>query len=95
MSFPFVDGESLLMALPDIAVSSGSACTSVTLEPSYVLRAIGLSDALVHSSLRFGLGRSNTEAQVDRVAERVVAEVKRLRTLSADYAVSRRTAANG
>jgi len=81
VSFRGVDGESLLMALNDIAVSSGSACTSVTLEPSHVLKALGVKDELAHSSIRFGLGRFNTEEEVDRVIERVVAEVGRLRAL--------------
>lgn len=76
-----VDGESMLMALDDVAVSSGSACSSTTLEPSYVLRAIGVSDRLAHSTLRFGLGRFNTEEEVDHVAERIVREATRLRGL--------------
>jgi cysteine desulfurase len=83
MSFAFVEGESLLMAInKDVAVSSGSACTSASLEPSYVLRALGVGDELAHTSLRFGLGRFNTEAEVDHVAGQVIAAVKRLRELS-------------
>ena len=75
ISFAYVEGESLLMGINDIAVSSGSACTSATLEPSYVLKALGAGDDLAHSSIRFGLGRFNTEAEVDYVAERVVETV--------------------
>lgn len=82
ISFAFVEGESLLMALKDIAVSSGSACTSASLEPSYVLRALGVGDELAHTSIRFGLGRFNTEAEVDYVIELVTKSVERLRTLS-------------
>jgi cysteine desulfurase len=82
ISFAFVEGESLLMALKDVAVSSGSACTSASLEPSYVLRALGVGDELAHTSIRFGIGRFNTEAEIDYVTELVVASVERLRTLS-------------
>jgi cysteine desulfurase len=82
ISFAFVEGESLLMALKDVAVSSGSACTSASLEPSYVLRALGTGDELAHSSIRFGLGRFNTEEQVDFVVDLVVKSVERLRSLS-------------
>ena len=82
ISFAFVEGESLLMALKDVAVSSGSACTSASLEPSYVLRALGVGDELAHASIRFGLGRFNTEQEVDFVIELVVKSVERLRTLS-------------
>lgn len=82
ISFCFVEGESLLMALRDVAVSSGSACTSASLEPSYVLRAIGLDDENAHSSIRFGIGRFNTEEEVDYVADLVVKAVAKLRALS-------------
>ena len=82
LSFAHIEGESLLMGLKDIAVSTGSACTSASLEPSHVLRAIGLEEHLAHSSIRFGLGRFNTEEEVDYTARRVVEEVRRLRELS-------------
>jgi cysteine desulfurase len=82
ISFGFVEGESLIMALKEIAVSSGSACTSASLEPSYVLHAMGISDDMAHSSLRFGLGRFTTEEEVDYVAGRVIEAVKRLRDMS-------------
>jgi cysteine desulfurase len=82
LSFAHVDGESLMMALNDIAVSSGSACTTAALEPSHVLRAIGISDDLAHSSIRFGIGRFNTDAEIDYVADRVVETVQQLRELS-------------
>ncbi len=85
ISFAYVEGESLLMGINDIAVSSGSACTSATLEPSYVLKALGAADEIAHSSIRFGLGRFNTEAEVDYVAARVIETVKRLRELSPLY----------
>jgi cysteine desulfurase len=85
ISFAYVEGESLLMGINDVAVSSGSACTSATLEPSYVLKALGLGDDVAHSSIRFGLGRFNTEAEVDYVAARVVSIVRHLRELSPLY----------
>ncbi len=85
ISFNYVEGESLMMGINDVAVSSGSACTSANLEPSYVLKAIGVSDDLAHSSIRFGVGRFNTEEEVDYVADRVVETVKRLRELSPLY----------
>ncbi len=85
VSFNFVEGEGLMMAIKDVAVSSGSACTSSSLEPSYVLRALGVGDELAHSSIRFGLGRFNTEEEVDYVAELVIAKVKALRELSPLY----------
>jgi cysteine desulfurase len=85
MSFAYVEGESLLMALKEIAVSTGSACTSASLEPSYVLRAMGIPDELAHTSIRFGLGRFNTEEEVDFTVRRVAEEVKRLRALSPLY----------
>ncbi|HLV22686.1 MAG TPA: IscS subfamily cysteine desulfurase [Polyangiaceae bacterium] len=85
ISFAFVEGEGLMMAIKDVAVSSGSACTSASLEPSYVLRSMGLDEDLAHSSIRFGLGRFNTEAEVDYVADLVVDKVKRLRDMSPLY----------
>jgi cysteine desulfurase len=85
ISFAYVEGESLLMGINDVAVSSGSACTSATLEPSYVLKALGAGDDLAHSSIRFGLGRFNTEEEVDYVAEKVISVVKKLRELSPLY----------
>jgi len=89
ISFAYVEGESLLMGINDIAVSSGSACTSATLEPSYVIRALGTDEELAHSSIRFGLGRFNTEEEVDYVADRVVKEVKRLRDMSPLYEMAK------
>lgn len=85
MSFAGVEGEALLMGLSDVAVSTGSACTSAALEPSYVLRALGLGDEIAHSSLRFGLGRFNTEAEIDYAATRLIEVVKNLRDLSPFY----------
>jgi len=82
LSFAFVEGEGLMMAIKDVAVSSGSACTSASLEPSYVLRSMGLDEDMAHSSIRFGLGRFNTEEEVDYVAELVVSKVRRLRDMS-------------
>jgi cysteine desulfurase len=82
LSFAYVEGESLLMALKDIALSSGSACTSASLEPSYVLRALGAAEDMAHSSLRFGMGRFTTEAEVDFVVEKIAATVHRLREMS-------------
>jgi len=89
MSFAYVEGESLLMGINDIAVSSGSACTSATLEPSYVLKALGVGDELAHTSIRFGLGRFNTEEEADYVIRRVVETVKRLRELSPLYEMAK------
>ncbi|HCF57417.1 MAG TPA: IscS subfamily cysteine desulfurase, partial [Myxococcales bacterium] len=89
VSFSYVEGEALMMALKDIAVSSGSACTSASLEPSYVLRAMGVSEDLAHTSIRFGLGRFNTEEEVDYVADLVVEKVKRLRELSPLYEMAK------
>jgi cysteine desulfurase len=89
ISFAYVEGESLLMGINDVAVSSGSACTSATLEPSYVLKALGAGDDLAHSSIRFGIGRFNTEAEVDYVADRVVETVERLRELSPLYEMAK------
>ncbi|MBI3202031.1 MAG: IscS subfamily cysteine desulfurase [Myxococcales bacterium] len=85
LSFSFVEGEGLMMAIKDVAVSSGSACTSASLEPSYVLRAMGLDEELAHSSIRFGLGRFNTEEEVDFVIDLVVGKVKKLRDMSPLY----------
>ncbi|MCC6406737.1 MAG: IscS subfamily cysteine desulfurase [Planctomycetes bacterium] len=85
LSFAFVEGESLIMGISKIAVSSGSACTSASLEPSHVLRAMAVGDDLAHSSIRFGIGRFTTEADVDFAAEQVITAVKRLRELSPLY----------
>jgi cysteine desulfurase len=89
MSFAFVEGESLLMGINDIAVSSGSACTSATLEPSYVLKALGVGEDLAHTSIRFGLGRFNTEEEVDYVVNRMYEVVSRLRELSPLYEMAK------
>lgn len=85
ISFAYVEGESLLMGINDIAVSSGSACTSATLEPSYVLKALGAGDDLAHSSIRFGLGRFTTQEEVDYAAEKIIQVVLKLRELSPLY----------
>jgi cysteine desulfurase len=85
LSFAYVEGESMLMGLKDVAVSSGSACTSASLEPSYVLRALGVGEDLAHTSIRFGIGRFNTEEEVDFVADLVIQNVKRLRAMSPLY----------
>jgi cysteine desulfurase len=85
VSFVYVEGESLLMGINDVAVSSGSACTSATLEPSYVLKALGLGDDVAHSSIRFGLGRFNSEAEVEYVSDKVIDVVQKLRELSPLY----------
>src|SRR5262249_6401737 len=82
ISFAYVEGEAMMMALKDVAVSSGSACTSASLEPSYVLRALGIGEELAHTSIRFGIGRFNTEEEVDYVAKLVIDKVKKLRELS-------------
>jgi cysteine desulfurase len=89
ISFAYVEGESLLMGINDIAVSSGSACTSATLEPSYVLKALGVGEDLAHTSIRFGLGRINTEEEVDYTIDRVVEVVNRLRELSPLYEMAK------
>jgi cysteine desulfurase len=89
ISFAYVEGESLLMGVHDVAVSSGSACTSATLEPSYVIRALGIDEELAHSSIRFGIGRFNTAEEVDYVTERVSGEVKRLREMSPLYEMAK------
>ena len=85
VSFAYVEGESLLMGINDVAVSSGSACTSASLEPSYVLKALGAGDDLAHSSIRFGLGRWSTEEEVDYVVEKLTTVVRRLREMSPLY----------
>ncbi len=89
MSFAYVEGESMLMGIKDIAVSSGSACTSASLEPSYVLKALGVGDDLAHTSIRFGLGRFNTEEEVNYTARRVIETAKRLRELSPLYEMAK------
>ncbi len=89
ISFAYVEGESLLMGINDIAVSSGSACTSATLEPSYVLKALGVGEDLAHTSIRFGVGRFNTDEEIDYVADRVVETVTRLRELSPLYEMAK------
>jgi cysteine desulfurase len=89
MSFAYVEGESLLMGINDIAVSSGSACTSATLEPSYVLKALGVGEDLAHTSIRFGLGRFNTAEEVDYVIDKMVQVVTKLRELSPLYEMAK------
>jgi len=89
MSFAYVEGESLLMGINDVAVSSGSACTSASLEPSYVLKALGVGEDLAHTSIRFGIGRFNTEEEVDYVSRRVIETVQRLRDLSPLYEMAK------
>ncbi|KAF2283826.1 hypothetical protein GH714_016278 [Hevea brasiliensis] len=85
LSFAYVEGESLLMGLKDVAVSSGSACTSASLEPSYVLRALGVDEDMAHTSIRFGIGRFTTEAEIDRAIELTVQQVEKLREMSPLY----------
>jgi cysteine desulfurase len=89
VSFSFVEGEAMMMAIKDVAVSSGSACTSASLEPSYVLRALGVDEELAHSSIRFGLSKFNTEEEVDYVADLVIKHVERLREMSPLYEMHR------
>jgi cysteine desulfurase len=89
VSFSFVEGEAMMMAIKDVAVSSGSACTSASLEPSYVLRALGVEEELAHSSIRFGLGKFTTEEEVDYVADLVIRNVERLREMSPLYEMHR------
>jgi cysteine desulfurase len=85
VSFAFVEGEAMMMAIKDVAVSSGSACTSASLEPSYVLRAMGVGEELAHSSIRFGIGRFNTDEEIDYVADLVIESVQKLREMSPLY----------
>ncbi|CAL9761033.1 unnamed protein product [Musa acuminata subsp. burmannicoides] len=85
LSFAYVEGESLLMGLKEVAVSSGSACTSASLEPSYVLRALGVDEDMAHTSIRFGIGRFTTEAEVDKAIELTVRQVEKLREMSPLY----------
>ncbi len=89
VSFAFVEGEAMMMAIKDVAVSSGSACTSASLEPSYVLRACGVEEDMAHSSIRFGIGRFNTEEEIDYVAELVISKVKKLRDMSPLYEMAK------
>jgi cysteine desulfurase len=89
ISFAYVEGESLLMGLKDIALSSGSACTSASLEPSYVLKALGVGSDLAHSSIRYGLGRFNTEEEVDYVTRHTVEIVNKLREMSPLYEMAK------
>jgi cysteine desulfurase len=89
VSFAYVEGEALMMAIKNVAVSSGSACTSASLEPSYVLRACGVSEDLAHTSIRFGIGRFNTEEEVDYVGKYVVGQVQKLREMSPLYEMAR------
>ena len=85
ISFAFVEGEAMMMAIKDVAVSSGSACTSASLEPSYVLRAMGVGEELAHSSIRFGIGRFNTDEEIEYVADLVISSVRKLREMSPLY----------
>jgi cysteine desulfurase len=89
ISFAYVEGESLLMGMKDIALSSGSACTSATLEPSYVLRALGVGTELAHSSIRFGLGRFNTDDEIDYTIKKVIEIVTKLREMSPLYEMAK------
>jgi cysteine desulfurase len=89
VSFAFVEGEALMMGMRDLAVSSGSACTSASLEPSYVLKALGVGDDLAHTSIRYGIGRFNTEAEIDHALEATVRAVKKLRDMSPLYEMAK------
>lgn len=89
VSFAYVEGEALMMGMSDVAVSSGSACTSASLEPSYVLRALGVGDDLAHCSIRFGIGRFNTEQEIDHAAQRTIDAVRRLREMSPLYEMAK------
>jgi len=82
LSFAYIEGESMILAIKDLAVSSGSACTSSSLEPSYVLRSLGVDEALAHTSIRFGFGRFTTEAEVDFAVKLILSKVDKLRELS-------------
>ena len=82
ISFAYIEGESLMMAIKDLAVSSGSACTSASLEPSYVLKALGVKDEMAHSSIRFGIGRFTTESEIDYAADLIIGAINKLRELS-------------
>jgi cysteine desulfurase len=95
LAFAGVEGEALLMGLKDVAVSSGSACTSASLRPSHVLKALGVADELAHASIRFGLGRTNTEEEVDYAVGAVAATVRRLRELSPAYGKAKEGVALG
>jgi cysteine desulfurase len=89
ISFAYVEGEAMMMGIKNVAVSSGSACTSASLEPSYVLKALGVGDELAHSSIRFGLGRFNTQEEVDFVIDDVVKAVTHLREMSPLYEMAK------
>jgi cysteine desulfurase len=89
VSFAYVEGEALMMAIKDVAVSSGSACTSASLEPSYVLRALGVEEDMAHSSIRFGIGRFNTEEEIDYVLDLMVEKVSKLREMSPLYEMAK------
>ncbi len=82
LSFAYIEGESMIMAIKNLAVSSGSACTSASLEPSYVLRSIGVGEELAHTSIRFGIGRFTTEAEVDEAIKLVTGSIEKLRAMS-------------
>jgi cysteine desulfurase len=89
LSFAYVEGEGLMMGIKDLAVSSGSACTSASLEPSYVLRALGVEEEMAHTSLRLGLGRFTTIEEVDIAAQKIIKEVNRLRDMSPLWEMTR------
>jgi len=82
LSFAYIEGESMILAIKDLAVSSGSACTSSSLEPSYVLRALGLDEEMAHTSIRFGIGRFTTEEEIDYAAKLIVSKIEHLREMS-------------
>jgi cysteine desulfurase len=89
VSFAFVEGEAMMMGIKDIAVSSGSACTSASLEPSYILKALGVGEDLAHTSIRFGIGRFNTEEEIDYTAAEVIKAVRHLREMSPLYEMAK------